>query len=443
MRRRILSLAPLLAVLATLTGSAQALPQPLPERAAAPLTVSAPPQAAARESFFPSTLTPDPFVEVMIKQVVSSTVLQVERELAGELPVWVEDGWYTIATRHTHSGTPIWKATRYVGEHLAGLGLDVEYHAWADATNPNVIGEVRGSVDPDEVWIIGAHLDDVVGTPGADDNASGSAAVLVAADILTQYEWGCTLRFALWTGEEQGMLGSKAYAQRANQEGEGIAGVLNLDMIAYNSPGSPPGMDLYYDPLLPATHDLAQLFADVVEDYSLDLDPQVLAGGSGGSDHQSFWGFGYTAILAIEDMADFNPKYHRAGDTPANNDLTYFTEFVRASLGTFVHMTNCLLPNGTGAVEGQVTAESDGAPLKAATLSFDDMAGHHYSVSTDSDGYYTRTLPAGSYDLTVRRAGYIPRTVPGVVVQTDTVSELDLVLQELFRMHLPLLIRRG
>jgi Zn-dependent M28 family amino/carboxypeptidase len=80
-----------------------------------------------------------------------------------------------------------------------------------------VIGEIPGLVNPDDIFIIGAHIDDVTGTPGADDNASGSVATLLAADILSQYDWGCTLRFAFWTGEEQGLLGSDVYAHRSSQ----------------------------------------------------------------------------------------------------------------------------------------------------------------------------------------------------------------------------------
>lgn len=355
MSRRLLSLALVAALLITLAGTIQAYPQ-APRPGAAPLSLAPDspdnlrgrtlaarvrPQATRRS---PSALTPDPLIQLMIEQVVTSTVLQYERELAGEVPVWVDGGWYTITSRLTYSGTPIEKATHYVGQHFASLGLDVEYQNWSSSTNPNVVGELHAPFDPDDVWIICAHLDDVWGTPGADDNASGSVAVLIAADILTQYEWGCTLRFALWTGEEQGLLGSAAYAHRAQQNGENIVGVLNLDMIAYNTKGSSPGIDLYYNPGIAATQQLALLFADVVPAYGLNLVPQVLTGGPGGSDHQSFWSHGYSAILAIEDEADFNPQYHKPGDTPANNDLLYFTEYVKASLGTFVHMSGCLIP---------------------------------------------------------------------------------------------------
>jgi Zn-dependent M28 family amino/carboxypeptidase len=104
----------------------------------------------------------------------------------------------------------------------------MEHHIWDDATNPNVIGEIAGLTNPDDIYIIGGHLDDVSGTPGADDNASGSVATMIAAELLSQYQWSCTVRFAFWTGEEYGLLGSAAYAQRSYNLGENILGYLNL-----------------------------------------------------------------------------------------------------------------------------------------------------------------------------------------------------------------------
>ena len=111
--------------------------------------------------------------------------------MAGELPIWVDGDWYTITTRHTNSGTPIQKTMHYVGQHMGNdLGINVEYHVWKNDTNPNVIGEIPGLVNPDDIFIIGAHIDDVNGTKGVDDNASGSVATLLAADILSHYHWG-------------------------------------------------------------------------------------------------------------------------------------------------------------------------------------------------------------------------------------------------------------
>lgn len=289
----------------------------------------------------PEAIAPDPLIQQMVDQVDSATVYQYAGDLSGEWPVTVGGSPYTIATRYTYSGDPIDKATQFAGEHLEALGLPVEYHQWGDPTCPNVIAELPGTGSPDSIVIICAHIDDLpLGSlaPGADDNASGSVAVLIAADILSRYDWHYTLRFALWTGEEEGLLGSYAYARRSFNLGEKIVGVLNLDMIAYNTPGSAPDIDLYANPGLPGTLVIAQLFADAVSAYGLDLVPEVINNGMGSSDHACFTQYGYDAILGIEDLSDFNPHYHTTGDQLQYVDMDFYVEFVKASVATTAHM---------------------------------------------------------------------------------------------------------
>jgi PKD repeat protein len=382
---------------------------------------------AQSETTSPDVVVHDPLIQIMIDQVISDTVNTYDRQLAGELPVWVDEDWYTITSRYTYSGVPIQKATSYVGQHMQDLGLDVEYHKWEDVTYPNVIGEIPGLINPENIYIIGAHIDDVSGTPGADDNASGSVATLLAADIMSHYQWGCTLRFAFWTGEEQGLNGSYAYAQRARQNNENILGYLNLDMIAWNTLNSAPGIDLYYSNSVPGSLAFAQLFADVVSAYQLDLVPG-LGTGETGSDHYSFWQFSYNSILAIEDEGDFNPHYHQPGDTPANNNLAYFTEFVKASIATYAHKSDCLIPDGLGALRGTVTAESGGAAIEGATVTADNGQNPPISATTDDTGYYTRTLLADTYTVTVSAYSYLPSTISGVVITSDTVTTQDFSL---------------
>ena len=382
------------------------------------------------EGGFPEVIDPDPLIQGMIDQVSVTEVYTYDRQLAGELPVWVDGDWYTIPSRYTNSGTPIQKTTSFVGQHMANdLGLDVEYHVWNDTSNPNVIGEIPGSVNPDDIFIIGAHIDDVQGTPGADDNASGSVATLMAADILSQFQWGCTLRFAFWTGEEQGLLGSYAYAARANQNDENIIGYLNLDMIAWNTLGSEPYINLIYSSSLPQTFVMAQLYADVIDAYNLDLLTRFGAD-MWGSDHNSFWDYGFNSILAIEDDLgnDFNPYYHSAQDTPAHTDPAYFTDFVKASVATYAHMTGCLIPPGEGTLDGHVTALSNGSPIEGATVTADDGQGHTYPDVTDPTGYYTMTLPAGTYTITATLDGYIPQS-QSASITTGAVTSLDFALQ--------------
>jgi hypothetical protein len=366
-----------------------------------------------------ATLTdPDPLVEEMLAQIDSTTLYSYTAGLSGEWPVMIDSLPYTITTRHTYSGEPIQKATDYVGERLDALGMQVDFHQWGGVTYPNVIGELTGLADPDRVFIIGGHLDDTSDdtspepiAPGADDNASGVAATLVAADILSQYPWNCTLRFALWTGEEQWLLGSSAYAQRAYERGEQILGYLNLDMIGYNSTLSSPDIDLHAKADMPETLVLAQLFVDVVDAYGLELVPEIVPNGTGASDHASFWQYGYPAILGIEDFGDFNPSYHTTNDLVENMDFVYMTEFVRASVGTFVHMSDCVcLP----ASQPQIAWEPDAPFASWDALVFTstvsgtqpltytwDFGGPGYGIDLDTAApTYTYTAP-GTYTATL------------------------------------------
>ena len=293
-------------------------------------------------------------------------------------------------------------------------------------TNPNVIGEIPGLNQPERIFIIGAHLDDVTGTPGADDNASGSVATLIAADILTQYNWDCTLRFAFWTGEEQGLLGSDAYAQRSYNLGENIEGYLNLDMIAYNTIGSSSRHRFDLQPQHAAYPRPGPAVFGC--DQRLRHRPGSRAThspSSGGSDHSSFWDYGYTAILAIEDQDDFNPYYHGSADTPAHTDLGYFTDFIKASIGTFAHM-GCLLP-ATGNLIGTVS-DAEGAPIASAQVQAYRTPTQMWETITNPDGSYALELVSGTYTVTAQAPGFMNSSTSGIVVTDGFTTTLDITM---------------
>jgi hypothetical protein len=179
--------------------------------------------------------------------------------------------------------------------------------------------------------------------PGADDNASGSVATMLAAEFFSQYTWDATIRFAFWTGEEQGLRGSAAYATQAYNQGQNIRGYLNLDMIAYNG-GAPNEINLFWKSTVPASEALVDQFIDVVNTYQLNLAPvkynTVSYTVGNQSDNKPFWDRGYAAMLGIEDYyGDFNPRYHTVNDRLEYADMPYYTDFVKASLATFAHMT--------------------------------------------------------------------------------------------------------
>ena len=303
----------------------------------------------------PGALTPDPLVQGMIDQVYSTTLHSYMSGLTGETPVIVGGQPYTLTTRYSHSATPIEMATQYAYEHLQSLGLETSYYDYTlpgSGTRRDVIAQQTGQLLPGRVVLIVAHLDSTSEAasratlaPGADDNASGSTGVLVAADILSQYQLGCTLRYALFTGEEQGLVGSRAYAASVHNLGEDVAGVINLDMIAYNTPGSEASIELHTRPGNSGDLLIADQFSKVITAYNLQLTPLVIQDAESASDHASFWQNGFPAILAIEDWTDHTPYYHKTTDRLQTLDMAYFTQFVKAAVGTLAHLSCLPIPD--------------------------------------------------------------------------------------------------
>lgn len=291
----------------------------------------------------------DSRVAAMIDQVQQDELWDDDGGLSGENPVTIGGSPYTITTRKTNSGTPIQMATQYAYERLLSLGLAVTYHTWSAGgySSRNVVATKTGKNNPGEIVLITAHIDDTSSTsvaPGADDNGSGSVAVLDAAKIMSQFYFNRTVRFVLFTGEEQGLYGSAQYASAAAAAGDNIVAVYNMDMIAWDSVDGPTLRLHTRTPSSPgyaADTAIATTFADVVQTYGLaaSLTPIIDADGITASDHASFWNHGWAAILAIEDDEDdFNTHYHQPTDLRQALNMAYFTAYVKASVGTAAHL---------------------------------------------------------------------------------------------------------
>jgi hypothetical protein len=251
-----------------------------------------------------------------------------------------------LGTRYSHATAELDEAAQYIYSEYAALGLSVAYDPFVYSTPmTNVVAELPG-VGPgsDRIYILCAHYDSLSNVPysiapGADDNASGSAAVLEAARILSQYQFSHTLRFIHFAGEEQGMFGSVHYAAEAYQREDLIDGVINLDMIGYES--VPPNDHIVevHAGTNPASIALADALIDNAAEYSLHLAPQrITVGATSRSDHASFWNYGYAAILGIEDLQDFNPYYHSADDTLANMQTDMMVEYTKAAVATLAEL---------------------------------------------------------------------------------------------------------
>jgi len=269
--------------------------------------------------------------------------------LTGETPVTIDGSSYTLLTRYTNSGIPIQKATQYVYEFLQRTGLSASYHNWTYGaySGRNVIGELGGTISPEEIILVTAHLDCIPSygnAPGADDNGSGSVAAMIIAELLAAKTFERTIRFVFFTGEEQGLYGSRIYADKVITDGDNIVAVYNMDMIAWDNIGGPTlriHTRISTSPGYSADMELAGGFVNVVNTYGFDSDltPIIDSDGIIASDHSSFWNKGIPAILAIEDdESDFNIYYHTSNDRLAMLNLTYFSNYIKVSVGMTAHL---------------------------------------------------------------------------------------------------------
>ena len=118
------------------------------------------------------------------------------------------------------------KAAEYIYSKFEEFGYQPEYQwfkpgnlqGFKDGLTANVIATLPGKVNPELVYIISSHYDSVDRGPGADDNTSGTTAMLEAARVMQGLELPFTVVFAAFTGEEAGLLGSREYVRRAVEE---------------------------------------------------------------------------------------------------------------------------------------------------------------------------------------------------------------------------------
>ena len=280
-----------------------------------------------------------PIIQTIIDQANIDSLIFFVEELSGEVPTIIGGSQYTILSRNKYQpGND--KAADYIQQKFEYYGLNV-YNQSFSSTGRNVYAVQPGTDFPNQKYIICAHYDDMPsGTiaPGADDNASGTAAVLEAARILSQYVSEYTIVYALWDEEEQGLVGSNYYAQLAQANGDSILGVVNLDMIAWDS-NSDYIADLHTRSVGTSLY-LKDKMVEVNTLYNIGLDIDIQNPGATYSDHASFWSHNYGAILLIEDGSDFNWYYHSTNDLVIHFNQPYYLMMCQTAFGTIATLVN-------------------------------------------------------------------------------------------------------
>ncbi len=255
------------------------------------------------------------------------------RALAGEIGVRSDDEYARVQ-----------RAAAYIETELRSLGYAVvsqEFSA-AGRTYRNLEATLAGTTRRQEVVVLGAHYDTAEEAPGADDNASGVAAVLELARVFAGKPQARTVRFVLFPNEEPpwfatGDMGSRHYAADAHARHDQIVAMLSIESIGYYD--TEPGSQRYPFPLNFAYPDVGDFIGFVSNLKSRALLHRAISAfraharfptqgaaapawvpGVWWSDHWAFWLEGYPAIM-ISDTAPYrNPFYHTPEDTPDRID---------------------------------------------------------------------------------------------------------------------------
>lgn len=329
-------------------------------------------------------------IETLLNQITEKGIAKWIRDLSGENTVPIDGKEYRILTRFTselfNPSNQNAKAYPYLTQELIKLGYvpgntiqdhDYTYDIYIpmdlDQSIPipepikidaisakNLILTIPGrGPNANQQVLMTAHLDSIAGedsyliAPGAEDNASGVAALLEAADLFRYYKFDRTIKMIFFTGEEHGLHGSKAYVRDFSSELPSILGVVNLDMFGYDS-DQDMCMELHVG-TIPASNTVGSCFMDVNNNYNLGIKVDYLTGEAvWASDHASFWRKNVGAVEILENhdehstsygckgVKDNNPHYHKRSDTIDKMYLPATHRIAQTGVGTVASMAGMM-----------------------------------------------------------------------------------------------------
>jgi hypothetical protein len=240
-----------------------------------------------------------------------------------------------------------WIVDKFLSFGYTNVYIDTFYY-YGRACH-NVICMKTGTTEPENLVVVGAHYDSYnqdtdpyYFAPGADDNGSGTAAVLELARTLSDVALRKSIMFVAFSAEEVGLVGSDVVAHRLYNEGASIEFMLNYDMIGYSSDVT-PDVALY--------HGASRVYAEVISYAALrvtDLEPYY-AGFAMNSDHASFAELGY--YVAYVQEGDFNNAgWHHDEDVTSRMDFPYMAKLMKMSIAALGQVDLAARPTDIDAV---------------------------------------------------------------------------------------------
>ena len=305
---------------------------------------------------------------VLLLGVITWSITMPERSYSGPLPPLTDTETMVQANLERHvnmlAGTigerNVWHyaalkaAADYIRSQFESMGYTVfEQPFTAEGkTVTNIEVVLGGAGHQAEEVVIGAHYDSVLGSPGANDNASGVAGLLEIARLLAAQEVPRVLRFVAFVNEEPPFfytdaMGSRVYARKATERGARLAGMLSLETIGFYADEA--GSQRYPFPFgffYPNTGNFVGFVGNltsrglvhrVVGSFrrhtSFPSEATAAPGwlqGIGWSDHWSFWREGYPAVMVTDTALFRYHAYHTAADRP---EILHYDRFARVVTG--------------------------------------------------------------------------------------------------------------
>jgi hypothetical protein len=269
-----------------------------------------------------------------------------ERELTSALRRHVDQLATEIGERNAGRVWELASAADYLAAELEGAGYGVDRQGYEVNNGAvaalNLSVEVPGGRRGDEIVVVGAHYDSSRGSPGADDNASGTAAVVELARAARAIKPDRTLRFVCFTNREPPFfrtpeMGSAVYARRSAERGEKIVAMVSIESIGFfvdtpNSQRHAPELATSFpkagnfiavigDPR--AAKLVSSVVTTLTQHTTVPVQSAVLQGDvdqSASSDHWSFRDMGYPAVMVTDTAPLRSPHHHQTSDTPQTLD---------------------------------------------------------------------------------------------------------------------------
>lgn len=293
---------------------------------------------------------PDPVVADVLSKISESTIKSQIEQLSGATDTVINGKKVKIETRSTYGGYE--QGLQFFKEKFEkdGYTVTLDPYTRRGQTYYNLRAIKAGTTRPDEAVMYGAHIDSTAGwpwakeakAPGADDDGSGAVAIAEIAHAMKDVPTDRTVVFSLFSGEEQGLWGSRAMAEQYKAAQEGldkqagkptkIVAMYQMDMIGYAVDSKTVESHDSTDD--PKQHALTDLLASKQQQYNIDLKVYGAHNDELGnrSDHYSFNETGVPAVLLTEpyDTANGeNPTYHSTRDTAEKVNIPFVANVAR------------------------------------------------------------------------------------------------------------------